>query len=127
VLIPAVVAPAQSDERPYARRNSFGILTAYSDDSSHIFLGVAENRELLDFGLSYSRRLYLNNVVNWQFDGEILPVALNSDPVQVTTTTVTFTNPPNTFTSTLELPTEAACRPSSGSGSAGPNGPLSAS
>jgi hypothetical protein len=122
-LILSAVAPGQSGDRSYARKNSFGILTAYSHDSSHIILGVAENRELLDIGLSYSRRLYLNNVVNWQYDGEILPAALNSDPVQVTTTTVTFTNPPNTFTSTLELPTEAACRPLSGSGSAGPNGP----
>jgi opacity protein-like surface antigen len=122
-LILATVSSAQSTDSTYARKNSLGVLTAYSSDSSHIFLGFSENRELLNIGLSYSRRLYLNNVMNWQFDGEILPVALNSDPVQVTTSTVTFTNPPNTFTSTLSTPTVTACHPSSGSGTFGPNGP----
>lgn len=119
----AISAVAQGEEKPYARKNSFGVLTAYSPDSSHIFLGYAENRVLLDIGLSYSRRLLLNDVVNWQFDAEILPIALNSDPVQVTTSTVTFLSPePTTFTSTISEPTVSACHPGSGGGSLGNNG-----
>jgi Lipid A 3-O-deacylase (PagL) len=114
---------AQSETTPYARRNSFGVLTAYSPDSSHIFLGVAENRQLVDIGLSYSRRLLLNHTMNWQFDAEFLPLALNSDPVQVTATTITYTTPPLTFTQTLSTPTETACHPGSGSGSFGKKGP----
>jgi len=114
---------AKPNASPYARKNSFGILTAYSNDSSHMFLGYAENRKLLDIGASYSRRLYLNHVMSWQYDGEILPVALNSDPVQLTTSTVSFTNPPLTFTSTIDTPTVMACHPDSGSGTLGPNGP----
>jgi len=120
----ALTAVGQGQDTPYARKNSFGVLTAYSPDSSHLLLGYAENRVLLDIGLSYSRRLLLNDFVNWQFDGEILPVALNSDPVQVTTTTVTYITPePVTLASTLSSPTVAACHPGSGSGSYGPNGP----
>ena len=65
----------------YARTNTFGIISAYSVDSSHILLGDAENRMLLNFGVSYSRRLLLNRIVNWQYNGELLPVALESEPV----------------------------------------------
>ena len=112
-LSPAQAAP----EIPfYSRANSFGILAAYSDDSSHILLGLAENRKLLQIGVSYSRRLFIDRMVNWQYDGELLPVALDSDPVENLTSTVTFTNPPMTTTSTTSFPTSTACQPSSGSG-----------
>ena len=88
VLLPpllalASTASAQSsvDSSYYARRNSFGVFGSYSGDSSHILLGDAENRKLLNIGVSYSRRLFLNNAVNWQFDAELMPVALESDPL----------------------------------------------
>lgn len=72
-----------SPEKPYyARTNTFGVFTAYSGDSSHMLLGDAENRKLLEFGVSYSRKLLLNHVVNWQYNGELLPVALESDPLE---------------------------------------------
>lgn len=66
---------------PYVRKNAFGILWAYSNDSSHILIGQAEQRKLLNLGISYSRRLIAGRVVNWQYDAEILPVALESDPL----------------------------------------------
>jgi hypothetical protein len=68
-------------------------------------------------GVSYSRKLLSTKTVNWQFDAEFLPLAYNSDPVQVTTTTVTFIKPPVTFTTTDSQPTVFACHPGSGSGS----------
>jgi hypothetical protein len=111
-----------SDAPYYARKNSFGILAAYSPDSSHILLGYAENRILINLGGSYSRRLFLNRVVDWQYDGELLPVALESDPVQVTVSTFTFTNPPATYVETADLPVITACQPSSGSGTLPGNG-----
>jgi len=68
------------DANPFfARKNTFSVFGAYSNDSSHILLGNAENRKLLDIGAAYGRRLLVNRVVNWQFNGEILPVALESD------------------------------------------------
>jgi Lipid A 3-O-deacylase (PagL) len=80
-----ISAQTRSETPYYARVNTLGIFGAYSADSSHILLGYAENRELLDFGISYNRRLFLNNVVNWQYSGELLPVALESDPMSLET------------------------------------------
>jgi opacity protein-like surface antigen len=74
----AQAAPAVNSY--YARTNTFSIFGAYSGDSSHILLGDAENRRLLDFGVAYGRKLVLNHIVNWQYNGELLPVALESDP-----------------------------------------------
>jgi hypothetical protein len=119
LIVFAAVGSAQTaPESPYyARRNSFGIFTAYSNDSSHMFLGTAENRELFDVGASYSRRLFLNRIVNWQYSGELLPVALESDPVQNSVTTFTTdATPPVTSTESTSMPTILACHPSSGNG-----------
>ncbi len=79
----AASALAQSKvESPYyARVNTFGVFGAYSGDSSHILMGGAENRKLLNFGVSYGRKLMLGRVVNWQYNVELLPVALESDPM----------------------------------------------
>jgi hypothetical protein len=80
-----ISAQTRPETPDYARVNTLGVFGAYSPDSSHILLGVAENRELLEFGLSYNRRLLLNHVVNWQYSGELLPVALESDPMTLET------------------------------------------
>lgn len=79
----ALPVVAQSpDANPYfARRNTFSVFGAYSNDSSPILLGTADNRKLLEIGVGYNRRLFTNRIVNWQYSGEILPVALESDPV----------------------------------------------
>jgi opacity protein-like surface antigen len=69
------------DQNSFSRKNTFGLFAAYSNDSSHILMGDAENRKLLDFGLVYNRRLLQNHTVNWQYSGELLPVALESDPL----------------------------------------------
>jgi opacity protein-like surface antigen len=95
----AMTAAAQThNEGPfYARSNAFGVFGAYSGDSSHMLLGVAENRRLLEIGVSYSRRLIVNHFMNWQYDGEIMPVVLESDPLgqvvenQTSPTASTFT------------------------------------
>ncbi len=86
----------------YARTNSFGILGAYSWDSSHVLLGSAEQRKILNIGVSYSRKLILNRLLNWQYNAELLPVALESDPLSrlvvaqtsPTATTETYDGPP---------------------------------
>lgn len=75
------IARAQGDPQPYARKNSFGVLMAYSNDSSHMLLGVSERRKLLNIGVSYSRKLLVTRFGTWTYDGELLPVALESDPL----------------------------------------------
>lgn len=79
------LSPAQcgGQERYYSRANSFGIFAAYSEDSSHMLLGYARQRRLLEFGASYNRRLLMSRFANWQYSGEILPLALESDPLSL--------------------------------------------
>ncbi len=98
VILLASIAPAASDAQTmtdgagyYARTNSFGILGAYSWNSSHMVLGSAEKRKLINIGASYSRKLLLTRIVNWQYNAEILPVALEGDPL--TRTVVEQTSP----------------------------------
>lgn len=65
----------------YARTNTFGIFVGFSGNSRHILLGEAEKRKLLHLGFSYSRRLMLDNVFNWQYNMEFMPVAMVADPL----------------------------------------------
>lgn len=101
----------------YARTNTFGFFASYSNDSSHILLGDAANRKLLNFGVSYSRKLLMNRAVDWQYDAEFMPVALESDPVQIVDFTYTIDNPPAVYTERLAQPPVGPCIASSGSGS----------
>jgi opacity protein-like surface antigen len=79
-----------SDASPFfARKNTFSVFGAYSNDSSHILLGNAENRKLINIGAAYGRRLLMNRIVNWQYNGEIVPVALESDLLGQLTTNQT--------------------------------------
>lgn len=110
----AASASAQSKvESPYyARVNTFGVFGAYSGDSSHMLLGDAENRKLLDFGVSYGRKLVLGRIVNWQYNGELLPVALESDPLVHDVTNQTA---PAAGTTVINTTQAAACVATSGS------------
>lgn len=106
-------AQAQSGhpKRDYSRVNSFGLIAAYSNDSSHILLGDAEQRKLLEFGGSYNRRLWLGRQVSWQYSAEFLPVVLESDPLSLfvdaqtsptVTTTLVSGNPPVSCSAFIE-------------------------
>ena len=108
---------AQSTSRNalYARRNTLGVFVAYSPNSSHILLGDARNRELLNFGAVYNRRLLAGHVVNWQYSGELVPVALESDLLISVAYTANYTDPPLTITGVKTESTVGPCRPSSGS------------
>ena len=75
------VLHAQDTKGPFSPRNSFGIFGEYSNDSSHILLGDAEQRKLLNFGASYSLRLVAGRIVSFQYYAEVRPVVLESDPL----------------------------------------------
>ncbi len=53
----------------------------YSPDSSHIFLGVSQQRRLLGFGGEYAHRLFLNRWAGLHWLIQVRPVFLESDPV----------------------------------------------
>ena len=113
LLLPASTALSQatSDRPYYSRLNTFGLFGEYSNDSSHILLGVAQNRKLLDFGGSYSRRLFLNRIIDAQYMAELRPLMFESDPL--THETITITSPPPTETLTSNATFAQACHPSS--------------
>lgn len=97
----AALSPAQTPRRSgyYSRLNSFGIFAGYSGDSSHMLLGNVGQRKLLVIGASYNRRLLLRRVASWQYSAEVLPIALESDPLsmfvnhQTSPLDQTFVNP----------------------------------
>jgi len=76
---------AEPNTQPYVHRNTFGVFTEYSNDSSHMLMGVAENRKLITLGGSYAFRVLSTRFGTLQYLGEIRPVMYTSDPVQVTT------------------------------------------
>ena len=113
-------AQVKMENPPYSRLNTFGAFVAYSWNSSHMFLGYAQNRQLLNIGADYSRRLILNNVVDWQYNAELMPVALENDPV---VHSVINQQTPAVETYTADFRQYGACIPISQSYSnAAPNG-----
>jgi Lipid A 3-O-deacylase (PagL) len=111
LLLCALHAVAQTAPQPgdYSRLNSFGLFGEYSNDSSHIVLGTAENRKLLNFGGTYSRRVLLNRFVDGQYMLELRPIILESDPVFHETIHSTLPPPPYTVSNNSEF--AAACHP----------------
>jgi hypothetical protein len=117
--MPIVSAQSKEGNAYYARQNSFGIFGAYSGDSSHMLLGTTENRKLLDFGVAYGHKLVLNRIVNWQYNGELLPIALESDPEGLET--IDWTSP-GVYTESATFVPVGPCIPSSGTYSITING-----
>jgi len=123
ILFAGVSASAQDKkgEGYFARVNTLGVFSAYSNDSSHILLGEAESRKLFLLGASYSRRLILNHFVNWQYNGEVIPLALESDPTDhITQTWTPSTAPFPPINDTVV--TYGACHGASGTGTITLNG-----
>ena len=82
LLLPIRPLLAQSStESPYSRKNTFGFFGEYSNDSSHILIGQAENRKLAAFGFAYERRLHSFQSVEMHYIGELQPVFFESDPL----------------------------------------------
>jgi hypothetical protein len=111
LLLSASTAFSQAKpETPiYTRLNTFGVFGEYSSNSSHIFLGVSQNRKLLNFGVSYSRRLILNHVIDGQYMIELTPIIFESDPLY--TATFTHVSPPPAQTDRTTDTFYAACHP----------------
>ena len=80
-LCPVRAALGQDAHGYWERKNTVGVFAAYSNDSSHMLLGIAEGRKLLEIGGVYNRRILVGHRVNWQYSGEFLPVVLESDPL----------------------------------------------
>jgi hypothetical protein len=112
-LFSAVSIHAQTDEsKPIRRRNTFGIYVEYSNDSSHIIMGLAENRKIVALGGAYALRLWRSHVGDLRYIMEVRPVLMVSDPVTIDTQTDAYVDPAGpTFTNVLKSEPGRGCRP----------------
>lgn len=103
-------ASAQDRVGPHSftRANTFGVSVGFSGDSSHIVVGLAEHRKLLNIGFEYDRRLHAGGLVNWQYSLEVMPIALESDPM---TRVVVKQIEPTSATYTYSMAPEVTCGP----------------
>lgn len=62
---------------------SWSMFTEYSPDSSHIFLGISQDRVIVAVGASYRLRLQVNRDWELSWTPEIRPLMAESDPVQL--------------------------------------------
>jgi hypothetical protein len=66
----------------YSLRNGWSVFTEYSPDSTHIFLGISQDREFLSVGLAWHHRLLLNRVWELSWTPAVRPLMAESDPVR---------------------------------------------
>ena len=101
-----------SESGSVRRRNTFGIYVEYSNDSSHMVLGIAEDRKLVALGGSYALRLWRSHVGDLRYIVEARPVLMVSDPVMHSTVTITPIVPPGApSTSISQTEPTTACHP----------------
>ena len=110
--------PHTQSSDAYSRKNTFSLFVEYSPTSSHILLGAARQRILADFGGAYTRRVVSFWGSDLGYHVELRPVLFESDPVAITTSTISYTAPPPigpiTSTTTVSAATVGKCQPSSG-------------
>jgi Lipid A 3-O-deacylase (PagL) len=95
-----------------SRRNTFGVYVEYSNDSSHILMGVAENRKIVALGGSYALRLWRSHAGDLRYIVEARPVMMVSDPVIQDAQTDTYVDPPGpSFSGVLQSEPATACHP----------------
>ena len=101
LFIAASISRAQTgDISPFSRRNTFTVFAEYSNDSSHILMGVSENRKLAALGGSYARRLWPSHFGDLRYIVELRPVLMESDPVYQTKYVITPISPPGATSTT---------------------------
>lgn len=80
-LLLFLVLPATAqDSTFYSRLNTYSVFTEYSNTSSHIILGVAQNRRLIAPGIAYSRRLLHTRYADWNYAIEVRPLTFIQQP-----------------------------------------------
>jgi Lipid A 3-O-deacylase (PagL) len=81
ILLAIGTETLQGEDLPaYSRRHTLSLFAEYSNNSSHIILGVSRDRRLAALGLTYSRRLLHTHYADWHYDLELRPLAFIEDP-----------------------------------------------
>jgi opacity protein-like surface antigen len=92
VVLLVMISPVRAqvgEASAYGTKNTFSAIVEYANDSSHIVLGVADNRKLVAVGVQYEHRLVMNKFLVWKYSAEFRPLILESDPTASVTTTTT--------------------------------------
>ena len=66
---------------PIGGIESFGVSSSWSPDSSHILIGTCEQRRTWTLGMEYTRRLSAGNNFRLDYEGSLLPLYEETDPV----------------------------------------------
>ena len=66
--------------------NSIGITSTYSPDSSHMLIGLSQQRRTWTAGFEYTRLLYVGDVFRLDYEGSVSPFWQESDPTLMGTT-----------------------------------------
>jgi hypothetical protein len=90
LCLPLTALSQEAHGALYSRLNTFSGFVEYSNDSSHIILGDAENRKIGAIGFQYQRRLVNRRLWNFSYTAEMRPGMLESDPMQTDTHIVTL-------------------------------------
>jgi opacity protein-like surface antigen len=81
MIFPAFASCAVSQELP--ARQSFGVNGSFAPDSSHILIGISEERRTWTTGLEYGRTLWGNQSIRLDYEGSITPFFQERDPTLI--------------------------------------------
>ena len=73
------------DTGSFGGRQSFGLSTTYSGNSTHILIGESEQRRIWTAGAEYTRLIHQNSHFRLDYEGSILPVFEETDPTVIGT------------------------------------------
>ena len=66
---------------------SFGVSSTWSPDSSHILIGLSEQRRTWTLGVEYTHRLGSGKRFRFDYEGSLQPLYEESDPTEIGTIT----------------------------------------
>lgn len=76
----SAAAQNAADDSRYTRLNTWAVFAEYAPNSSHMVLGVSEQRRLITAGAEWDRRIIRNSKVEFDWVIQVRPFALESDP-----------------------------------------------
>jgi Lipid A 3-O-deacylase (PagL) len=91
----------------FSRKNTWTVFAEYSNTSSHILMGSARQRKIVDLGGAYTRRVVRFWGSDLSYHVEVRPVMFESDPLNIETGTYVITSGPNTGTTSTSTNTVA--------------------
>jgi len=80
-ILVGIAMPVCGQELP--ARQSFGVTGTFAPDSSHIFIGSAEQRRTWTMGFEYGRTLWANRSTRLDYEGSVSPFFQERDPTFV--------------------------------------------